>query len=59
MHDRPNPMRELLHQQLGIDAFALDGEPGALEGSWQDEPRAEPLVRLSERPKETRFVKAA
>lgn len=39
--DRPNPMRELLHQQLGIDSFALDGEALPLEASWQDEPRRE------------------
>lgn len=42
--DRPNPMRELLHQQLGIDSFALDGEALPLEASWQDEPRREVLA---------------
>ena len=39
MHPSTNPMRDLLQQQLGIDAFALDGSETQVVESWQDKPR--------------------
>ncbi|MHB8633384.1 MAG: hypothetical protein ACYDBQ_05360 [Thermoplasmatota archaeon] len=39
MHE-PNPMRDVLHRQLGVDAFCLDGDAAILDETWQDEPRA-------------------
>jgi len=34
-----NPMADLLREELGIDAFALDGDDRVLVGSWQDQRR--------------------
>lgn len=34
-----NPLQELLHQQVGIDSFALDGDETQILESWQDRPR--------------------
>jgi hypothetical protein len=39
-NQRSNPMRELLRQEMGIDAFALDGDAGVLVEAWSDRPRA-------------------
>ncbi|HLF16310.1 MAG TPA: hypothetical protein VI796_02625 [Candidatus Thermoplasmatota archaeon] len=39
MQSKTNPMRDLLQQQLGIDAFALDGDDTVLVESWQDRER--------------------
>lgn len=49
--DRPNPMRELLQQQMGLDAFALDGEAAAVDDSWLDERRAVVVVKPKAAPK--------
>lgn len=38
MHPR-NPLHEVLHQQVGIDTFALDGDDTQIVESWQDRPR--------------------
>ena len=38
MHPR-NPLHEVLHQQVGIDSFALDGDDTPIVESWQDRPR--------------------
>lgn len=45
----PNPMRELLEQHMGIDAFSLDGSDTVMQDSWSDAPR-DPAVRLVVRP---------
>lgn len=45
MPDRPNPIRELLQQQMGLDAYALDGDAAALDDSWLDESRVDVLLR--------------
>lgn len=34
----PNPLHELLHQQVGIDSFALDGNAAVVIEPWQDRP---------------------
>ncbi|HET6399118.1 MAG TPA: hypothetical protein VFH47_06160 [Candidatus Thermoplasmatota archaeon] len=39
--DRPNPMHELLRQELGIDAFAVDGQTVELAEAWSERPRRE------------------
>lgn len=31
-------MHELLHQEMGIDSFALDGDDTAVADPWQDRP---------------------
>jgi hypothetical protein len=37
MSEKPgNPMHELLRQQLGIDAFALDGDARDQPEAWSD-----------------------
>lgn len=37
---RPNhPMQELLRREMGIDAFALDGDATELGERWEDRPR--------------------
>lgn len=33
-----NPLHELLHQQVGIDSFALDGDDTVVLEPWQDRP---------------------
>ena len=33
-----NPLHELLHQQVGIDTFALDGDDTLVLEPWQDRP---------------------
>jgi hypothetical protein len=37
--DRPNPMHELLRQELGIDAFPMDGQTVELAEAWSERPR--------------------
>ncbi len=37
MSDKPgNPMQDLLRRQLGIDAFALDGDERTQDDAWSD-----------------------
>lgn len=33
-----NPLHELLHEHVGIDSFALDGDETAVPDPWQDRP---------------------
>lgn len=33
-----NPMQELLHEQMGIDTFTLDGDDAVPADSWMDRP---------------------
>lgn len=52
MKPSSNPMRELLKEELGIDAFALDGDASPLQETWEDRPnrrRAQPIVQLPAR----------
>lgn len=37
MPNQPNPMRELLRQEMGIDAF--DGDDTVLLEAWSERPR--------------------
>jgi len=34
-----NPMQQVIRRQLGVDAFALDGDESDVPDSWQDRPR--------------------
>ena len=34
----PNPLQVVLHRQLGIDTFAMDGDDTTLGDVWQDRP---------------------
>ncbi|MGB0652039.1 MAG: hypothetical protein ACPGQL_02465 [Thermoplasmatota archaeon] len=34
-----HPIHELLHDEMGIDSFALDGDETVVVESWQDRPR--------------------
>jgi hypothetical protein len=34
-----NPIRDLLHEQMGIDAFALDGDQAEPKEVWQERKR--------------------
>lgn len=40
---RPNPIREVLRDAIGIDSFALDGEEGFVAEAWEE--RQRPNVR--------------
>lgn len=41
----PNhPMQEVLRREMGIDAFALDGDDTQLGDEWQDRRRAPAAV---------------
>lgn len=42
----PNPMQALLRRQLGMDAFALDGDESPMPDSWADRPRKVDLKSL-------------
>lgn len=33
-----NPMQALLHEAIGIDSFALDGDQQFIAEPWQDRP---------------------
>lgn len=33
-----NPMQALLHEAMGIDSFALDGDAQVIDEHWQDRP---------------------
>jgi len=35
-----NPMQAVIRRQMGIDAFALDGDDSELFETWSDRPRA-------------------
>ena len=53
-----NPFRELLEQQMGIDAFSLDGNDTEVQDRWSDAPR-DPAVRVTMRaPRDAMLVKA-
>jgi hypothetical protein len=43
-----NPIRDLLEQQMGIDAFSLDGGELEITERWSDAPR-DPVVRVAVR----------
>ncbi len=34
-----NPLQVLLHQQVGIDSFALDGDDTQIVETWDERPR--------------------
>lgn len=38
MHPK-NPLHEVLHQHVGIDSFALDGDDTAILESWDERRR--------------------
>lgn len=38
MHPK-NPLHEVLHQQVGIDSFALDGDETVVVEPWSDRRR--------------------
>lgn len=43
-----NPMRDLLREQMAIDAFLLDGEATRPAADWSEEPqKAHSAVRLA------------
>jgi hypothetical protein len=35
----PNPLQVVLRRNLGVDAFALDGDDTEVQDSWADRPR--------------------
>ena len=35
---RPNPLQEVLRQQVGLDSFAIDGDDTAIIEPWTDRP---------------------
>jgi hypothetical protein len=41
----PNPVQTILRRQMGIDAFALDGEDEELWETWADHPRGKTAKR--------------
>lgn len=44
-----NPMQDLLKQQMGIDAFSLDGDEGMTDGDWADLQAHSLAIRQAER----------
>lgn len=38
MRAGPNPLHVLLHRQIGIDSFAMDGDDTDVPEPWQDRP---------------------
>ncbi len=35
---RPHPLHVLLHQQVGLDSFAIDGDETLVVDPWTDRP---------------------
>jgi hypothetical protein len=42
----PNPIQIVLRRQMGVDAFALDGDSTDVPDSWQDQPRRKPRAKV-------------
>ena len=40
----PNPVQIVLRRQIGVDAFAIDGDDTELAESWLDRPRRRQVV---------------
>jgi hypothetical protein len=45
----PNPMQSIFRRQLGVDAFALDGDETQVLDPWSDRPRKKDLTSLQPR----------
>lgn len=37
---RVHPLHEILHQQVGVDSFAIDGDATEIVEDWSDKPRS-------------------
>jgi hypothetical protein len=42
MVQTPNPIQAVLRNQMGVDAFALDGDETEVAEAWQDRRRTVP-----------------
>ncbi len=42
----PNPMQAIIRRQLGVDAFALDGDETSVVDSWDERPRKREIIRV-------------
>ncbi len=46
---RVHPLHEVLHQQVGIDSFAIDGDTTQIIEDWSDKPRPRVAVAAPKR----------